>query len=74
MITRHPLTAVLLDLNNFEQINDTHSHPAGDVVLQKFAGCLQGAIRNGYLVVRMGDDEFLVVPPECNFRTITSCP
>ena len=61
----HPLTVLLLDLNDFKQINDTFGHPAGDLVLQAFAGRLNKAIRESDLAVRMGGDEFLVLLPEC---------
>ncbi len=62
----HPLTVVLLDLNDFKHINDTFGHPAGDLVLQEFASSLNNAIRGGDLAVRMGGDEFLLILPECN--------
>lgn len=62
----HPLIVVLLDLNNFKRINDTHGHLAGDLVLQKFAASLSSSIRDGDLAVRMGGDEFLLLLPECN--------
>jgi diguanylate cyclase (GGDEF)-like protein len=61
----HPLTVMTLDLNNFKQINDTHGHPAGDLVLQEFAARLNNVIRGGDLAVRLGGDEFLVLLPEC---------
>jgi diguanylate cyclase (GGDEF)-like protein len=62
----HPLTVVLMDLNEFKYINDTYGHPAGDLVLQEFAAALNRAIRGGDLAVRMGGDEFLLILPECN--------
>jgi diguanylate cyclase (GGDEF)-like protein len=62
----HPLTVVLLDLDEFKHINDTYGHPAGDLVLQEFAAALNRAIRGGDLAVRMGGDEFLLILPECN--------
>ncbi len=62
----HPLMVALLDLDEFKHINDTHGHPAGDLVLQEFASALNRAIRGGDLAVRMGGDEFLLILPECN--------
>ena len=62
----HPLTVLMLDLNDFKEINDTHGHAAGDQVLQDFASHLNNAIRGSDLAVRLGGDEFLVILPECS--------
>lgn len=62
----HPLTVVLMDLDDFKHINDTYGHPAGDLVLQEFASALNRVVRSGDLAVRMGGDEFLLILPECN--------
>jgi diguanylate cyclase (GGDEF)-like protein len=61
----HPLTVLSLDLNNFKEINDTHGHLAGDLVLQEFASRLNKVIRGSDLAVRLGGDEFLVLLPDC---------
>ena len=61
----HPIAVLLIDLNNFKQINDTHGHVAGDLVLKEFAGRLAKSIRVSDLAVRMGGDEFMVLLPEC---------
>ena len=61
----HPLTVLLLDLNEFKMINDTYGHPAGDQVLQEFSSRLNHVIRGSDLAVRLGGDEFLVVLPDC---------
>jgi diguanylate cyclase (GGDEF)-like protein len=66
----HPLTVVLLDLDEFKRINDTYGHPAGDLVLQEFAAALNRAVRGGDLAVRMGGDEFLLILPECNHEQL----
>jgi diguanylate cyclase (GGDEF)-like protein len=66
----HPLTIVLMDLDEFKHINDTYGHPAGDLVLQEFAAALNRAVRGGDLAVRMGGDEFLLILPECNHEQL----
>jgi diguanylate cyclase (GGDEF)-like protein len=56
-----PVQAVLFDLDGFKSVNDVHGHLAGDIVLQKAAAALKGAIRLGDLLGRFGGDEFLLV-------------
>ncbi|MBI3483762.1 MAG: diguanylate cyclase [Acidobacteria bacterium] len=59
------LTLLILDLNNFKEINDRHGHPAGDVVLCEFANRLNKACRGSDLAARIGGDEFMLLLPEC---------
>jgi diguanylate cyclase (GGDEF)-like protein len=66
----HPLTVLMLDLNNFKQINDAHGHAAGDQVLKEFAFRLNKVIRGSDLAVRLGGDEFLVLLPECTTKQL----
>lgn len=62
---RH-LSAILIDIDNFKQVNDTYGHQAGDVVLIKFAEILQSAVRESDVAGRWGGEEFLVICPECD--------
>jgi len=61
----HSLTVLMLDLDDFKQLNDRYGHFAGDLALKEFAHRLAKAIRGSDLAVRMGGDEFLVLLPEC---------
>lgn len=58
------LSVVLCDLDRFKAINDTHGHPEGDRVLQRFGAVLLGRLRGSDLGGRIGGEEFLVVLPE----------
>lgn len=56
---------LMLDIDHFKRINDTHGHLAGDQVLQAMAKCLSGCVRPMDTVARYGGEEFSVVMPNC---------
>jgi len=61
------LTLMLIDLDKFKQINDTHGHPIGDTVLKMFAVLLSSVVRKTDKVFRLGGDEFaLLLQPAGN--------
>ena len=54
-------SAMLIDVDHFKEVNDTHGHPAGDAVLVAFAGLLEDIVRIEDSVFRYGGDEFCVL-------------
>lgn len=56
-----PMTALMLDVDHFKQINDTRGHEAGDRALQLFARLLGDTCRSGDLIGRLGGEEFGVL-------------
>lgn len=59
-----PMALLMLDLDHFKAINDSHGHQAGDRVLHKFAGIAQGCLRRQDIFGRYGGEEFIVLLPD----------
>jgi diguanylate cyclase (GGDEF)-like protein len=60
---------ILIDLDNFKSVNDSHGHVAGDVVLQCATAVLQVGMRARDLFGRIGGEEFGVLLPDCPIET-----
>jgi diguanylate cyclase (GGDEF)-like protein len=63
--TGRPCALLMIDLDHFKAVNDTHGHPVGDLVLRALAGRLQAALRSMDIAARVGGEEFAVILPEC---------
>ena len=61
---RWPVTVLMLDLDNFKAVNDSHGHVLGDVVLRRVGGIVRQAVRDADAACRVGGEEFAVVLPE----------
>jgi diguanylate cyclase (GGDEF)-like protein len=61
----HPLALVMLDLKQFGLINERLGHDAGDQALREFAARISSVIRGSDLAVRLADNTFMMVLPEC---------
>ncbi len=60
----HPLSLMMIDIDDFKLVNDAHGHTVGDRLLQEVAQVLQDALRTTDIVGRYGGDEFLAILPE----------
>jgi diguanylate cyclase (GGDEF)-like protein len=60
-----PALLLALDIDHFKQVNDTHGHAGGDLVLKAVAKALLDCVRPMDLVARVGGEEFAIVMPNC---------
>lgn len=61
-----PLSFLLLDIDHFKAVNDTHGHAAGDKILKQFAERIERNVRGFDLCARFGGEEFVVMMPEAD--------
>lgn len=61
-----PLGLMILDLDHFKQVNDSHGHDVGDRVLRAVGKCLRDMTRYHDIVARLGGEEFGIVAPNMN--------
>src|SRR5690606_23979123 len=62
------MALMLIDMDFFKAVNDTHGHDTGDLVLQEFADRLRRNIRGVDLACRFGGEEFVVLMPDTDWR------
>jgi diguanylate cyclase len=60
-----PALVLMADVDHFKRVNDTHGHPAGDLVLKAVAQALTDCVRPMDTVARYGGEEFAIVLPNC---------
>lgn len=61
---QHPLAVLMVDIDHFKIVNDTHGHPTGDRVLAVLAACMRSHVRNVDLLARYGGEEFTILLTE----------
>jgi diguanylate cyclase (GGDEF)-like protein/PAS domain S-box-containing protein len=64
-----PISVLMLDIDHFKAVNDTHGHQAGDKVIQSLAMLIRKATRETDICGRYGGEEFAILLPDTNTET-----
>lgn len=62
----NPCSCLMIDIDHFKNVNDTHGHPVGDKFLIHIAGCIASAVRESDMPARYGGEEFVVLAPNAS--------
>ena len=65
----HPYSLIMIDLDHFKQINDSHGHHVGDDVLIAVGGLIKDLIRDSDVVGRIGGEEFALILPDSDLAS-----
>ena len=68
-----PVSLLVLDIDHFKKVNDTHGHMAGDAVLCATANCVRASVPVEYLFARVGGEEFAVLCPNTALAQAKTC-
>ncbi len=60
---KYPFSLIVLDIDNFKQINDSYGHPIGDLVLKEIATIFKNYLRANTITARIGGEEFAILLP-----------
>lgn len=70
-VTRLPFSLLMLDLDNFKQLNDVYGHTVGDRMLLAFSEKCRASVRNDDFLARYGGEEFTIILPGASLRNAT---
>lgn len=68
-----PLSCMVIDIDEFKQVNDAYGHDVGDLVLRQVSATIKEALRGQDVVARIGGDEFLVICPDTTLTQAIAC-
>lgn len=69
----HPLSILMIEIDDFKKFNDRFGHDAGDVTLQKVGELIQANTRTDDTACRYGGDEFVLILPEATLESARQC-
>jgi diguanylate cyclase (GGDEF)-like protein len=67
-----PLSLIMVDIDWFKKLNDTHGHEAGNTVLRHLSQIIKGCIRDVDIFSRYGGEEFVIILPQTSQREATT--
>lgn len=65
---KHPLSCIMIDLDEFKRVNDMYGHQAGDVVLKEVSTILKNQVREVDVIARYGGEEFIILLPHTDLK------